>query len=541
MRPRVLSAALLLATACTGAQAGSFRSPAVGAHPGGTLTVGITPPGSVDPGNDYEPSGDLVIRTMCDALLTTDPRDGRLRPGLAESWVVTDNGAKVVLRLRKGLRFSDGTPLTGSDVAYTLSRVAAADFASSAADKLRLIDGFAQVHGDVETSDDTARRRLSGVRSADKRSVEISLTHPYADFVRVLATRLTAPVSRRAAEADPEAFARQPVCAGPYRLAAPFAPGATTVRLVRSKAYTPADSGLTLGGTGYADEVRFRIYPTDTAATAAAARGDVDVAPAAAQDPKQTAAGPGPEIEYVGLPTTTPPFDRTAVRRALALALSRTELVRRVFPRTREPATGFLPPTTGAAHSCEALPPDGDAGAAGRALAAAGVDLRGLRVPLLFNDELRNRALATEVARQWREAVGLVAVPTPMTYSAFLAQGRGTRGFAAPFRFSWAADDVDGYLTPLFTAGAVGQDNLSRFSDPTVDEALTRRAWRAIDPNDRALAYRRIAGLLCADMPMIPLTTRLHRYTIAASVGSAAGRFVDGSTGQPLLREMYLR
>jgi ABC-type transport system substrate-binding protein len=164
-----------------------------------------------------------------------------------------------------------------------------------------------------------------------------------------------------------------------------------------------------------------------------------------------------------------------------------------------------------------------------------------VRVPLLFNDELRNRALVAEVARQWREALGLVAVPTPMSYSAFLAQGRGTRGFGSPFRFSWAAADVDGYLTPLFSTDAVGQDNLSRFSDPAVDEALKRRAWRAIDPADRALAYRRIADLLCAAMPMIPLTTRLHRYHVATAVGSASGGFVDGSTGQPLLREMYLR
>jgi peptide/nickel transport system substrate-binding protein/oligopeptide transport system substrate-binding protein len=503
--------------------------------------VGITAPGSVDPGNDYEPSGDLVIRTMCDTLLTTDPRDGTLRAGLAESWVVTANGARVALRLRKGLRFSDGSPLTAADVVYSLSRVASADYASAAADRLRLIAGFDQVHGDVETSNDSERRRLAGVRSSDKRTVEISLTRPYADFVRLLATRLTAPISMRAAGADPRAFARRPVCVGPYRLAEPFVPGASAVRLVRSAAYTAADSGLTRGGTGYADEVRFRVYPTSAAAAAAARRGEVDVAPAAPADATGVRSGPGPELEYVGLPTTTAPFDRPEVRRALALALSRTELVRRVFPGTRVPATGFLPPTTGAARSCADLPPAGDVAAAARLLTTAGVDLRGLRVPLLFNDELRNRALVTEVARQWHAALGLTAIPTPLTFAAFLAQGRGARGFAAPFRFSWTADDVDGYVTPLFSTDGVGRDNLSRYSDPTIDEALKRRAWRAVDPTDRALAYRRIADLLCASMPMVPLTTSLHRYAVGARVASASGAFVDGSTGQPLLRELYLR
>jgi ABC-type transport system substrate-binding protein len=541
VRPRALATVLLLATACTSAQAGSFRQPAADAQPGGILDVGITAPGSVDPGNDYEPSGDLVLRTMCDSLLTTDPRDGSLRAGLAESWVVTADGGRVVLRLRKGLRFSDGTPLTGADVVYSLSRVASADFASAAADRLRLIVGFDQVHGDVETGNDADRRRLSGVRSSDKRTVEISLTRPYADFVRVLASRLTAPVSRAGAEADPRGFARQPVCAGPYRLADPYVVGATSLRLVRSKAYTPADGGLTRGGAGYPDEVRFRVYPSAAAASVGAARGEVDVAAAGADDTAGVRSGPGPEVEYVGLPAGTAPFDRPEVRRALALALSRSELVRRVFPRTRVPATGFLPPTTGAARACDALPADGDPVEAARLLASAAVDLRGVRIPILFNDELRNRALVTEIARQWRQTLGLDAAPSPLSYSAFLAQGRGARGFASPFRFSWAATDVDGYLTPLFSTDAVGRDNLSRYSDPAVDEALRRRAWRAVDQADRALAYRRVAGLLCEAMPMVPLTTSLRRYTVATRVGSASGGFVDGSTGQPLLREMYLR
>ena len=74
-----------------------------------------------------------------------------------------------------------------------------------------------------------------------------------------------------------------------------------------------------------------------------------------------------------------------------------------------------------------------------------------------------------------------------MSYSAFLARGHATRGFRAAFRFSWSAIDVDGYLTPLFSSDAVGRDNLSRFSDPDLDEALERRAWRATDPADRRL------------------------------------------------------
>jgi ABC-type transport system substrate-binding protein len=471
---------------------------------------------------------------MCDALLTTDPRDGRVRAGLAESWVVADGGAKLVLRLRKGLRFSDGSELTSADVAYSLSRVASADFASVNADRLRLIQGFEHVHGDVETDNDADRRQLAGVRASDKRTIEISLTRAYADFLRVLTTRLTAPVSRRAAEADPRGFSRSPVCVGPYRLAEPFAPGATSIRLVRSRSYAPADTGLTGGGTSYADEIRFQVYPSAAAVSAAAAAGAIDVGAARPSDVANVQVGPGPDVEYVGLPTQTAPFDKKEVRRALALSLSRAELVRRLFPLTRVPATGFLPPTTGAADTCNGLPAQGDVAAAQAALVKARVELRAVRVPLLFNDEFRNREIVTEVGRQWHEAFGLTAVPTAVTDTAFFAATASGRGLTTPFRFSWAASDIDGYLTPLFS-----RDNLSRFSDPDVDAALLRRAWRAVDETDRSLAYRRIAGLVCDQMPMIPLMTSLRRYIVSPQVASASGSFVDASTGQPLLREMF--
>jgi ABC-type transport system substrate-binding protein len=541
VRTRLLALPLVLVAGCTGLHSSSFRHAAAGAVRGGTLRVAIAQPGSVDPGNDYEPAGDLVIRTMCDTLVTTDPRDGTVRPGLAESWVVADSGAKLVLRLRKGLRFSDGTPLTSNDVAYSLSRVASADFASNEAERLVLIDGFDLVHGDKVTDSDRDRRLLRGVTASDKRTVEIRLTRSYADFVRLLAARLTAPVSQHAAEADPRGFSRSPVCAGPYRLASPFTPGQRTLRLVRSRAYVPADAGLTGGGGSYADEIRFSVVGSEAEGSRLVAAGRADVAPALpTQTGPRVESGPGPMVEYVGLPTQKSPFDNVVVRRALALALSREELVRRVFPLTRVPATGFLPATTGAAHACDALPADGDVNRALALLRKAGLDLRGVKVALAYNAEFRTRDIVTEVARQWRDALGLVVTPEAVPPDAYLRRDAPTGQVSIPFRFSWAAPDVDGYLTPLFTADAIGRDNLSRFSDASLDDALDRRAWRAVDADDRALAYQRIADLVCQQMPMIPLTTSLQRYVVAPRVASAAGRFVDASTGQPLLREMFL-
>ena len=546
MRPAAVALTGVLLAGCTATEAAPVRGPAEGARTGGVLRVGITAPGSVDPGNDYEPMGDLVTRTMCDPLIAVDPVTGELRPALVQTWVVSDGGQRLVLRLRKGLRFSDGTAVTADDVAYSLSRVASADYASAAAARLEPIDGYPEVHGDVETDDDADRRRLKGVTTLDERSVEIVLTEPRADFVRVLTTPLTTPVPRLAAARDATAFARRPVCSGPYALDAPYRQGDRTIRLSRVRGHRPVDGGLSGGGAGYADRVEFTVFPDARAAAAAQRRGLVEVAAAEPQDRAGVQSAPGPLVEYLGFPTTTAPFDRPEVRRALALALDRQALVDAVFPGTRLPATGFLPPTTlpvFVPDACADLPVRGDAAAAAQLLRGLGVDADTLKVPLYLNPDGRNAALARAVAAQWRKALGLVAVPTPLPFEAYVARGTSAKGFDAPFRFSWStpSPDPDGMLYPLFSTERVGRDNFARYSNPAVDRGLTRLAREAEEAADRQLEQRRVEQLLCRDVPMLPLTYSLSRYLVADRVASASTTSVDRTNGQPLLRELYLR
>ena len=540
----VLLAAL---SGCTATDVAPPRPAADDAAVGGVLRVGITRPGSVDPGNDYEPMGDLVVRTMCDPLVAVDPRTGELEPGLAQSWVVSDSGARLVLRLRKGLRFSDGAELTADDVAYTLSRIASADSASAAASQLADIEGFDEVHGDVEADHDIDRRRLRGVRAIDSTSVEISLVRRRADFVRLLTSRLVSPVPRASGTVDPTAFARRPVCSGPYALDAPFAPGDASIRLHRVDGYRGADSTLTRGGAGYAESIEFKVYDDAVAAAAAQRKGEVDVAAAQPADRAHVQSGPGALVEYVGLPTATGPvFDKAAVRRALAEALDRRALVDAVFPGTRTPATGFLPPTTAPVFTKAAcgdrLPVRGDVKRARRDLAAAGVDLTGVDVPMYVNDDGRNLELARAVAAQWKAAFGLTVRVKPSDFDAFLRRASSPQGFDAPFRFSWATPyaDPDGSLYPLFSSDRIGRDNVARFSDAAVDRALVRQAREAVTAEDRQVEYRRVEQLLCAAMPMIPVTFSLARWLVAPTVRSA-GTLVDPSTGQIVLREAYLR
>lgn len=536
-----------LIAGCTGGGSGPLRPPPAGALTGGILRVGITQPGSVDPGNDYEPMGDLVISTMCDPLIAVDPKSGVLRPGLLQSWVVSDSGARLVLRLRSDVRFSDGTEVTADDLAFTLSRIASADFASAAAARLQLIDGYPEIHGDVQTDSDSERRKLKGITVLDSQSLEISLIARNADFLRVLTSRLTTPVPRKAATADPLAFSRQPICSGPYALTKPHLPNDTTVMLKRVPGYRAAGQAFTRGGAGYADTIEFRVFPDPAAAAAAARARQVDVAAAQPSDRTDVQTVPGPEVEFVGFPTTTSPlFDKPVIRRALALALNRQVLASAVYPATRVAATGFLPPTARpvyTANGCADLPVIGDVRAARTLLADAGVDLKNASFDYTVNDDGRNVALAKAVAAQWKAAFGLTAKVVATNFDTFVSIGTAQQGFGGPFRFSWSTPypDPDGMLFPLFSTERIGRDNFARFSSADLDRILVRQAREAETADDRRLDYRAAEQVLCEQLPMVPLTFSLSRYLIAAGIGSAAPDYLDRSTGLPLLRELYVK
>src|SRR3954453_4594910 len=146
-RLAVAWASMLAATGCLQVQKDLPPRPVAagsGATTGGTITVGIAAPISIDPAlvSTADPSGSLVVRTMCDSLLATDPVTGELRPDIASSVLLGRDGVIFTVRLRRGVRFSDGSPLTAADVAAALTRVARPAVASANASMLRHVFGF---------------------------------------------------------------------------------------------------------------------------------------------------------------------------------------------------------------------------------------------------------------------------------------------------------------------------------------------------------------------------------------------------------------
>jgi peptide/nickel transport system substrate-binding protein len=78
---------------------------------------------TLDPAAINETFAAGFMRNVCDALIGLDPDDAsKLVPGVAESWTVSPDGAKYTLRIRKGLKFPSGNPVTAEDIVWSIKR-----------------------------------------------------------------------------------------------------------------------------------------------------------------------------------------------------------------------------------------------------------------------------------------------------------------------------------------------------------------------------------------------------------------------------------
>ncbi len=111
-----------------------------------------------------------VLPLIGAGLITENGETGKIEPELAESWVISPDGKKIVYTLKKNLKWSDGNPLTVDDVVFTFNDIYLNKaIPANARDILRVGESGA----------------LPTVRKLDEQRVEFSIPETFAPFLRV--------------------------------------------------------------------------------------------------------------------------------------------------------------------------------------------------------------------------------------------------------------------------------------------------------------------------------------------------------------------
>jgi peptide/nickel transport system substrate-binding protein len=219
---------------------------------GGELTVGQT--GDL---NGFDPtvitgasrdSGGAELTAIYDTLMRSNPETGEIEPHLAQSLEPNDDLTQWTLRLREGVEFGNGDPLTAEAVIASIQRFEGADVAAA---------NFVTF--------------ITGMDATDERTVVFSLDAPWGDFPYFLASAGGMVVNTAAVdEAGAEAFNTDPppgAGVGPFQLVR-YAPGEEVVMEAKDDYW---------GGPVCVQTVRFVTPGDDTTRLEALDLGEIDV------------------------------------------------------------------------------------------------------------------------------------------------------------------------------------------------------------------------------------------------------------------------
>jgi peptide/nickel transport system substrate-binding protein len=499
---RATAAARAIALAAGMAAAAALAPPpparAAAALPerGGTAVLAVAAdPGHLNPALSTAGPLHTVAASLYSGLVALE-EDGTPRPSLAESWEASADGLAVTFRLRPGVRWHDGAPLTAADVAFSLTEVAFRHHARARA-------GLAPAVAAVETP--------------DGRTVVLRLRRPHPALLRQLDVTEAPVLPRHVFEGGgdlPRHPANlRPVGTGPFRLEAHRRDEQVSMR--RNPDYF-------LPGLPRLDRVVFRVIPDAATQANALLAGEVDallrVAP---QDLARLRARPGIAVaEHRAAPggsncTMTLAFNlqrplpaTPALRRAVAGAVDRGQMLERVaFGAGRVAAA---PIHSGIRWATLAPPPPSgpgapDAAAAARLLDAAGLARGGAGAAPL--DLLMFPAFARwgELLRHQMAPLGLALRPRALDPAAFAEAVFARRDFdLALVSYCQGADPEIGFRRTVDSAqvGPVPFSNAAGYASAEADRLLEDAAT-ARDEEARGEAYRALQALLLRDLPYL--------------------------------------
>jgi peptide/nickel transport system substrate-binding protein len=281
-------------------------------------------PRGLDPAMVDDGESSKVIVNIYEGLLKYAKDSTKLEPCLAESWKVSDDGLTYTFKLRKGVKFQDGTDFNAEAVKVNIERQmegnATADMSYA---------GF--VFGTV-----------SKVEAPDASTVVITLKEKNTAFLYNLAMSLAAPiVSPKAIKDNNNNVNEHPVGTGPYKFVR--WDKEQDIVLVRNDAYW--------GEKAKTKNVIFKIIKDNSARVVALNNGEVDMIDgidATVVNQIESAGNKldqpdGMNINYMAYNTTTPAFSKPEVRKAFSQAVNVPELVTSLYQGYASPADSILP------------------------------------------------------------------------------------------------------------------------------------------------------------------------------------------------------
>ncbi len=425
-----------------------------------------------------------VMRQIYDTLVV-QTEDLELVPGLAESWEQVDENTWL-FHIREGVTFHDGSPLTASDVAWTLDRLRNPETGAPAA----FLVGF-----------------IDTIEAVDEQTVQLTTATPFAPLLAHLSHTATSILSEDAVTAAGEDYGTTVVIGtGPFK----FVQWDTASQIVLER------NDDWWGGEVLPAELVFRPIVEGTVRAIELEAGGIDIAYSLEprdylrlQDTPRVVVD---EIEtlstaYIGFNAQKEPFDDVRVRQAINYALDVQAIIDAIYEGLGIPANGPISPQVFGANT-ELEGYEYDPERARELLAEAGYE-GGFSTSIWTNDNPLRIQIA-EIVQAYLQDVGVNAEIQVLEWGAYLD---GTAaGNHDMFILGWVTvtADADYGLYALFHSSQFGNaGNRTFWSNERVDELLDLGRSEA-DADARMEYYGEAQEIITEEAPWIFLNVTLE-------------------------------
>ncbi|GAA3578517.1 ABC transporter substrate-binding protein [Gibbsiella greigii] len=455
-----------------------------------------------DPIKSAQNADNWVFSNVFDPLVRVDKMGTKLEPGLAESWSISDDGKVYTFKIRDA-KFSDGSPVTASDAAFSL---------------LRIRDNEESLWRDSYSIIATAQAK-------DPHTLVITLKSPSAPFLSQLALPNSSVISEKAMKAEgEEAFAEKPLGSGAFSVKE-WVRG-ERVSLVKNPYFWQADR-VSLDG------VEWLTLPDDNTRMLKVQAGELDAAlnvpfsriASLQKDANLTVElNPSTREDHLLINHSHGALGKVEVRQALDFAIDKDAIVKTVTFGYGQVANSYIP--AGALyHYADNLRRPYDPEKARQMLAAAGASDLTLKYLVNAGDEV-DEQIAVLLQQQLAKAgvkVNLQKVDPSQSWDMLIA---GDYDISVMY---WTNDILDPDQKTTFTLGHDANMNyMTRYHNDQV-KALVSAARVEMDAKKREQMYIDLQKMAKADVNWIDLYyspyRNVSRKNIKGFYQNPLGRF----------------
>lgn len=481
------------------------------------LYIGIgTEPEALDPHIVTGVTEHYILLSLLEGLVTRNPQTLAIEPGVARTWVLSEDGLRYTFHLDPDACWSNGDPVTAHDFLFAFERILSPALGAPYAYMLHCMRG-AKAFNCGELKDFSA----VGASASDPNTLIIELNSPTPYFLGLLTHFTWWPVhpptvlkygsmtDRISDWTKPEHF----VGNGPFALKSWRLN--SEIEVEKNPHYRDTQN-VRLNGIhflpieGDAEERAFRSGHIHLSSTVPTHRIEWYQSNRSDNIRFDTYLG----TYYYAVNTGHGPLADPRVRKALAYAINREALTEHILRAGQKPAYHFTPPDTGGYSATARFHYDPER--ARELLAEAGFP-QGEGFPkfeLLYNTSESHRSLALAIQQMWKRELGIEITLYNQEWKVYLAS-RKAKDFDI-VRAAWIGD-YDDANTFLELATSDSGNNHSGWSQPEYD-ALVAQAATEQNPAVRFERFQQAEAILLDEMPFIPIYFYVRSLLINESV-----------------------